>query len=400
MSATTRGERLSGGAAGTGGGGTASPAGPAVRPPTGPESGTGAPDAMRYRLPTRRGRRSRRGARPTIVLGTGRHARRLASVLLDHPEHGLAPIGFVDDGPGAGRTAGQAPGRPPGRAPDRASGQAPEQASDRPERFAAALREHRVRAVIVASEPVPGADTPVLARIARDFGCEVFLAPEPGGLLTDFLPPHGHVRGFPLLRMRPVPQTRPSWPLKRLLDVAVALTGLVVTAPLLALCALAVRCEGGPGVLFRQSRVGLGGRRFEMLKLRTLHPRDPRESETRWSVAGDERVGRVGRLLRRTSLDELPQLWNVLRGDMSIVGPRPERPFFVDQFSRSLPHYESRHRVPAGITGWAQVHGLRGDTSIEDRARFDNHYIDGWTLRSDIKIIIRTVASVLRPSGG
>ncbi|WP_449064659.1 sugar transferase [Planomonospora algeriensis] len=399
MSATTRDEHLSGGATGTGGAGTASFDGPAVRPPAGPEGGTGAPeggtrapDGGRYRLPARRGRRSRRVARPTIMLGTGRHARRLASVLLDHPEHGLAPIGFVDDGPWPGDATGHTPGG--------LSGRVPEQASDRPERFAAALQEHRVRAVVVASDPVPGADTPVLARIARDLGCEVFLAPEPGGLLVDFLPPHDHVRGFPLLRMRPVPQARPSWRLKRLLDIAVALTGLVVTAPLLALCALAMRCEGGPGVLFRQSRVGLGGRRFEMLKLRTLHPSDPRESDTRWSIADDERVGRFGRLLRRTSLDELPQLWNVLRGDMSIVGPRPERPFFVDQFSRSLPHYGNRHRVPAGITGWAQVHGLRGDTSIEDRARFDNHYIDGWTLRSDIKIIIRTVGSVLRPSGG
>ncbi|MBG0813272.1 sugar transferase [Planomonospora sp. ID82291] len=400
MSATTRDEHLSGNATGTGGGGVAFPAGPAVRPPAGPAGGTGVPEGARYRLPTRRGRRSRRGARPTIMLGTGRHARRLASVLLDHPEHGLAPIGFVDDGPPAEHTTGPASGRSPGRAPGRPAGRAPERMSDRPERFAAALREHRVRAVVVASAPVPGTDAPVLARIARDLGCEVFLAPEPGGLLADFLPPHDHVRGFPLLRMRPVPQARPSWRLKRLLDIAVALIGLLVTAPLLALCALAVRCEGGPGVLFRQSRVGLGGRRFQMLKLRTLHPSDPRESETRWSIAGDERVGRVGRLLRRTSLDELPQLWNVLRGDMSIVGPRPERPFFVDQFSRSLPHYASRHRVPAGITGWAQVHGLRGDTSIEDRARLDNHYIDGWTLRSDLKIIARTVGSVLRPSGG
>jgi lipopolysaccharide/colanic/teichoic acid biosynthesis glycosyltransferase len=136
------------------------------------------------------------------------------------------------------------------------------------------------------------------------------------------------------------------------------------------------------------------------MKFRSLKPVDERESQTQWNIAHDDRLGPVGRFLRATSLDELPQLLNILRGDMTIVGPRPERPHFVETFTASFPRYTARHRVPAGLTGWAQVHGLRGDTSIEERARFDNYYIENWTLWSDIKIILRTVTAVLRRQGG
>nr|BFE86804.1 hypothetical protein GCM10020093_094050 [Planobispora longispora] len=349
------------------------------------------------------------GARPTLLVGAGPHGHRLAATLLDHPEYGMAPVGFIDDrlAPEAGPARLPVPVPPPTpgvrTTPTPGTGTAPEPGAvpvlGRAERLADIVRARRIRAVIIT--PAPGAGTAArrLARTARDLDCEVFLAPEPGDVLTDFLAPRDHIWGLPVLRIRPLPQARPTWPLKRGLDIALALAGLVVCAPVIAACALAVRCENGPGVLFRQSRVGLGGRRFELLKLRTLRPGDPHESETRWSIAGDLRVRPVSRLLRRTSLDELPQLWNILRGDMSVVGPRPERPFFVDRFSASLPHYADRHRVPAGLTGWAQIHGLRGDTSIEDRARFDNHYIDGWTLRSDMKIVLRTAASALRPGG-
>jgi lipopolysaccharide/colanic/teichoic acid biosynthesis glycosyltransferase len=136
-----------------------------------------------------------------------------------------------------------------------------------------------------------------------------------------------------------------------------------------------------------------------VLKFRTLRPRDEHESATRWNVAEDRRMSRVGHVLRRTSLDELPQLWNVLRGDMSLVGPRPERPYFVQRFSQLHPGYAARHRMPVGITGLAQVHGLRGDTSIEDRARFDNHYIDTWSLWQDVRILLYTAGSVFRLGG-
>jgi len=167
----------------------------------------------------------------------------------------------------------------------------------------------------------------------------------------------------------------------------------------MALCALAVRWEGGPGVLFRQDRVGVDGRQITVLKFRSLRPVSDDESATRWSIADDARLGPVGRLLRSTSLDELPQLWNVITGAMSLVGPRPERPHFVEQFGARVPRYMARHRVPAGLTGWAQVHGLRGDTSIEHRAGFDNYYIENWSLWGDIKIMLRTLQQVLPGRG-
>jgi exopolysaccharide biosynthesis polyprenyl glycosylphosphotransferase len=192
---------------------------------------------------------------------------------------------------------------------------------------------------------------------------------------------------------------RPSWAVKRAFDAALAGIGLLLLAPVLLLCAIAVRLEGGPGVIFRQERIGLDGRPFTVFKFRTLRPADEHESATRWNIADDHRLGPVGRFLRRASLDELPQLWNVLRGEMSLVGPRPERPYFVMRFAQAYPRYRERHRVPVGLTGFAQVNGLRGDTSIEDRARFDNYYIDSWSLWQDVKILLRTVLAVLRTDG-
>lgn len=170
--------------------------------------------------------------------------------------------------------------------------------------------------------------------------------------------------------------------------------------PVMAAVAVAVRLEGGPGVFFRQIRVGADGQCFELLKFRSLRPVDEDESATRWNVRDDERLGPVGKFIRTTSLDELPQLINILRGQMSLVGPRPERPHFVEQFQQTYPHYVARHRVPSGLTGLAQVHGLRGDTSIGERARFDNYYIENWSLWLDVKILLRTVGSVVRGQGG
>jgi lipopolysaccharide/colanic/teichoic acid biosynthesis glycosyltransferase len=140
--------------------------------------------------------------------------------------------------------------------------------------------------------------------------------------------------------------------------------------------------------------VGRDGKHFELLKFRTMRPANDLESQTMWCVADANRVGAVGRFLRCTSIDELPQLWNILRGDMTVVGPRPERPHFVDQFSTQFDRYAYRHRVQVGLTGFAQVSGLRGDTSIADRARYDNFYIENWSLWLDIKIILRTFREV------
>jgi lipopolysaccharide/colanic/teichoic acid biosynthesis glycosyltransferase len=206
--------------------------------------------------------------------------------------------------------------------------------------------------------------------------------------------------GDPLVRLRRAAFRQSSRVLKRAFDVVVATMGIVLTAPVMVVSAIAVRLAVSRHVLFRQPRVGVDGRPFTLLKFRTLPVTEDANSATRWSVAGDHGISRTGRLMRRLSLDELPQLFNVLRGDMSLVGPRPERPHFVDQFARSYPHYRSRHRMPSGLTGWAQVHGLRGDTSIDDRARFDNVYIDSWTLWRDVAILVRTAGQVIGARGG
>jgi lipopolysaccharide/colanic/teichoic acid biosynthesis glycosyltransferase len=182
---------------------------------------------------------------------------------------------------------------------------------------------------------------------------------------------------------------------KRALDLTGALVGLLLAAPLLLLVALAVRLEGGPGVIYRQERVGLGGATFTLYKLRSMRP-VANEDATTWTISGDPRVGPVGRLIRKTSIDELPQLWNVLRGDMSLVGPRPERPHFVDQFTATIPGYADRHRALPGLTGLAVVNGQRGaDSSIPLRAHYDNLYIDTWTPTQDLRIIARTLGRVL-----
>ncbi|MFY1631696.1 sugar transferase [Solwaraspora sp. WMMB335] len=208
-----------------------------------------------------------------------------------------------------------------------------------------------------------------------------------------------HIGAIPLVHVRHVSLSGPRWALKRASDVAFASIALLLLSPILALCALATYVDGGRGIFFRQERIGQYGRRFDVIKFRSMRPDNDQESKTNWSIANDKRVSPIGRFMRRTSLDELPQLWNILRGDMTVVGPRPERPYFVEKFSAEHPDYAMRHRVPVGLTGLAQVSGLRGDTPISDRARFDNYYIEHWSPWLDIKVLLRTVAEVFRAGG-
>lgn len=185
--------------------------------------------------------------------------------------------------------------------------------------------------------------------------------------------------------------------LKRILDLLVSVVVLILIAPVLALIAVALKLSSSAPVLFKQQRVGQSGRRFWIYKFTTMTPSSDDTSDTRWSTSQDERVTRLGRILRPAGLDELPQLINVLRGDMSLIGPRPERPHFVEIFRRDIPGYMTRHALKPGITGWAQVCGWRGDTSIRNRVEHDLYYLQHWTLWFDLKILCLTLIGM--PAG-
>ncbi|MFJ1593499.1 sugar transferase [Kitasatospora albolonga] len=325
----------------------------------------------------------------TLVVGHGPVARQVTAALQDHPEYGLRPVGRV-----------AAPAAPEEDAPGLPDGGVRLPVLVTPQEVGRAVVQNGVRHAVFTAPPEATPDGAALFALFTGQGCRVWLvtgdtavATRPAATRPD------HLWGFAAHPLQDGTHRPVSHAAKRVMDALLAGAGLVLVSPLMAVCALAVRLSDGPGVIFRQERVGRHGRPFVLLKFRTLRPADAQESATRWNVASDGRMSRVGRLLRRTSLDELPQLWNVLRGDMSLVGPRPERPFFVAQFSRAHPGYEARHRMPVGITGLAQVNGLRGDTSIEERARFDNHYIETWSLWQDACVLARTVGSFFRLGG-
>lgn len=206
----------------------------------------------------------------------------------------------------------------------------------------------------------------------------------------------GELDGVPTLEIRDVPLRK--WHhrfVKRTTDVVLSGSALIVLAPLFGLLALLVRLTPGP-VFYAQERMGRDGRLFPIYKFRSMRTDSEDATGPVWARPEDDRVTRVGRVLRRFSLDELPQLWNVLRGDMSLVGPRPERPYFVDRFRQEIPKYMDRHLVRSGLTGWAQINGLRGEEgSIEERTRYDIYYVENWSWLFDLKIMLRTLYEVV-----
>ncbi len=204
------------------------------------------------------------------------------------------------------------------------------------------------------------------------------------------------LEGTPFLRVKSVPFTPWGRILKRAFDITLSSLVLLLLSPLWLLIAILIRLGSRGPILFRQRRIGLDGREFTMLKFRSMHAGAERTDDAAGlGLRNDPRRTGVGKLLRNTSLDELPQFLNVLRGEMSIVGPRPERVKYVEEFRDIVPKYLDRHRVKTGITGWAQVNGFRGDTSLEDRIRYDLYYIENWSLAFDVKIILRTLRAVL-----
>ncbi len=204
----------------------------------------------------------------------------------------------------------------------------------------------------------------------------------------------GDLGGLPLLTVRDTALQGWRLTVKRSVDVIGSAVGLVFLSPIMMLLAVLIKLESEGPVFYTQERMGLDGKRFMMLKFRSMRADAEAYTGPVWASANDSRRTRMGAIIRRLSVDELPQLINVLIGDMSLVGPRPERPVFVEQFKETIPRYMDRHREKAGITGWAQVNGLRGDTSIIERTKYDLWYTENWSLALDFRILIRTILNI------
>ncbi len=336
--------------------------------------------------------------KPVLIMGAGMVGAQVARRLEAHPEYGLAPIGFLDEDP---RSVAEVGGR------------------DVPvlgtiEDLDETVAHTGVKNLIVAFSSVADARVSRLIQRCQELGVEVSVVPRMFDTINDRVS-YDTVGGLPLLSFTTVDPDGGQFAVKHALDRALALVLLILFSPVLLLAGLAVRLSSPGPAFFRQRRVGRDGKVFDFYKFRSMREApEPPESERQeqpsagaldfllagdmapGGVEGEDRRTTVGRFLRRTSIDELPQLFNVLLGDMSLVGPRPERPEFVELFRQDIVRYGDRLRVKSGITGWAQVHGLRGQTSLAERVEWDNYYIAHWSLGLDMKILALTVVALFR----
>ena len=319
-----------------------------------------------------------------LVVGSGPIAQQLIVRMRQVPDYGMRPVGLLDDT----------------RPTDAESFDVPYWGTLKDLEFAA--RTTGATELIVAPSAVSDEQLARTAQHAHDLGLRVRVVPR----LMDAVGVGAwveHLGGVPLMVLVRVDPKGWQFAVKHGADRAAAGVGLLILTPVFLSLALLVRLSSPGPIFFGQKRIGRDGKVFDCLKFRSMRPLDPdaaafevKQGAAPGGVEGDDRRTRIGKIMRKTSLDELPQLINVLRGDMSLVGPRPERPEFVELFEMQIRRYGDRHRVKAGITGWSQVHGLRGQTSIADRAEFDNYYIENWSLSLDFKVLLLTVLAVLR----
>jgi exopolysaccharide biosynthesis polyprenyl glycosylphosphotransferase len=324
-------------------------------------------------------------ARPTLIIGAGAVGSKIARRLMHDPQYGLRPIGFLDDEPAPLATIGT--GLP---------------VLGSPERLKAVARATGAQHVVLAFSACADRSFIPLLRHAKEAGVDVSLVPRMFETVNDRVL-FESIGGVPVLRLRATDPLGWRFLVKHALDRVLATTLLVLLAPLMLALAAAVRLSSPGPIVFSQVRAGRDGQPFKLLKFRTMSCDTgddarfvPPKGCGPGGVEGVDRRTSIGRFMRRTSLDELPQLINVLKGEMSLVGPRPERVQFAAMFSRDVERYGDRSRVKAGITGWAQVHGLRGQTSIADRTEWDNFYIENWSLKLDLRILAMTLLTVLR----
>jgi Undecaprenyl-phosphate glucose phosphotransferase len=321
-----------------------------------------------FREAMRVARRRGYNLRYAVVVGGGEAAAEVFRVLKRRPDVGVRVLGRLGDKPEEGETRWLGA----------------------PEDIRSVLDSHQVDIVIIALDH---ADSPRLGAILDGIGDDpvaIHLVPDVFSLSSL----RGGVEEFetlPIIHLRESPLYGWNRLFKRVFDVVVGAAVLAATGPLMLAIAVAVKASSRGPILYRQQRMGLDGRSFQMLKFRSMVSDAEAVTGPRWAVPDDPRRTRLGAFLRATSLDELPQLVNVLRGEMSLVGPRPERPSFVEEFRRRVPRYMLRHKVKAGITGWAQINGWRGNTSIEERIKCDLYYIENWSLGFDVKILLMTL---------
>lgn len=259
------------------------------------------------------------------------------------------------------------------------------------------VQKHRLDMLFIASPTVSNDTILNILKACEGIPIHINLLPElsefiKGGTSITFLD------GIPVIQLREVPMQGVSGIIKRLIDILFSLIALIVLSPFMLIITIAIRLDSPGKAIFRQERVSKSGKRFNIYKFRSMHADAEYNIGHVWAKTDDPRQTALGKFLRRWSLDELPQFYNVLKGEMSLVGPRPEMSGLIDGFQETIPHYLARQRVKSGMTGWAQVNGLRGNTSLEDRVNYDRYYIENWSLGLDIKIILKTLWAIKKGS--
>jgi Undecaprenyl-phosphate glucose phosphotransferase len=313
------------------------------------------------------------GLKRVLIAGAGELGRLVADKILEHRELGFQIVGFVDD-----RAAG-----------DHLGYRGLPLLGTLEESEEIAVRES-IDHLYVALAPEEHVKMLRLIEVTSRECIDVKVVPD----LLQVIALRARLEdldGVPVININDVPLQGFNSAVKRAIDVAISAAALLVLAVPLGIIAALVKATSRGAVFYWQERMGLDGKPFTIVKFRSMFADAERETGPVWATADDPRVTPIGRFLRRSSLDELPQLWNVLRGDMSIVGPRPERPHFVEQFKHRIPQYMLRHKVKAGLTGWAQVNGWRGNTPLEKRIEYDLYYIENWSVRLDLKIMWLTL---------
>ena len=308
-----------------------------------------------------------------LLVGFGNAARAYIDRVNSHKQWGLDIVGILDDTEETGKSYKDV------------------KVLDTIRALSGLLEENNIQEIAITLRLSEFHKLTDIIKVCEKSGVHTVLIPDYNNIIPT-KPYTEDLLGLPVIHIRHVPLMEGgNMIIKRFIDILGASVAIILFSPVMLVTALLVKVTSPGNVIFKQERIGLHNRPFNMYKFRSMTVQPPEEEEKEWTKRGDARVTGVGKVIRKTSIDELPQLFNVLIGDMSLVGPRPERPQFVEKFKEEIPRYMVKHQVRPGMTGWAQVNGLRGDTSIEERIEYDLYYIENWTLMFDFRILFLTI---------